>query len=246
MNCSFSGAPVPVDKLFLLYYPPAAAHETWDKSYYAAARAREALTEARGCLECFFRRYVATWRLLPGILMFLAGLAMLTSWVFLALPGWGELGFAMKYLAPFAALVVTALGKRRLRDFLRRWKLWREGCREAIAKELAAISRVTSDLPEDPDAEQAAAIMRRKFPEILSEVAFFGGNFKAFTYMDFVLGPKLRHPAHRAELPQTHSPYRDAYYVGEIVYDNPRMFQRDRRTNADPRFVGSGGRRGVI
>jgi hypothetical protein len=30
------------------------------------------------------------------------------------------------------------------------------------------------------------------------------------------------------------------------VYDGWRMFQRDRRDFSDPRFAGSGGRRGVI
>lgn len=246
MKCSFTGESVPTDKLFLLYYPPDAAHETWEKSTFAAARAREAIGEARRCLTAFFRKYVATKQMLPGLLMCLGGLALLAAWVLSATRGWGEMGFVVRYLAPLALLVVTLIGRAWVSAFLGRWKLWRHGCREAVANELAAISRVTSDLPDDPDAEQAAAIMRREVPSILSEVAFFGQNFKAFTYMDFVLGPKLRNPVDRSELPQAHSQYRDAYYVGEIVYDNARMFQQDRRTTSDPRFIGSGGRRGVI
>jgi hypothetical protein len=47
-------------------------------------------------------------------------------------------------------------------------------------------------------------------------------------------------------LPAGHNLNRDAYYVGNIVYDGWRMFQRDRRDFSDPRFAGSGGRRGVI
>lgn len=246
MKCSFTGESVPTDKLFLLYYPPDAAHETWEKSTFAAARAREAIGEARQCLVSFFRRYVATRRMLPGLLMCLGGLSLFVVWILAAVRGWGEMGLAARYLAPLALLVVTLVGRGWVSEFMGRWKLWRAGCKEVVANELAAVSRVMHDLPDDPDAEQAAAVMRREVPSIMSEVAFFGQNFKAFTYMDFVLGPRLRNPADRSELPQAHSPYRDAYYVGEVVYDNARMFQKDRRTTSDPRFVGSGGRRGVI
>ena len=246
MKCSFTGQSVPTDKLFLLYYPPDAAHETWEKSTFAAARAREAVGEARQCLVSFFWRYVAGGRSLLGLLMVLGGLALFGAWIHSALRGWGELDLAARYLAPAVLLVVTLVGSTWVSAFLGRWNLWRRGCKQAVAGELAAVSRVMSDLPGDPDAEQAAAIMRRKVPDVISEVAFFGRNFKAFTYMDFVLGPKLRNPVDRSELPQEHSQYRDAYYVGEVVYDNARMFQQDRRTTVDPRFVGSGGRRGVI
>ncbi len=246
MNCSFSGRPVPADKLFLLYYPPAAAHEPWDKSFFAAARAREALAEAAKCLEAFFWRYVATRGVLSGLGLFLAGAASLAAWAYFAVTGWGDLGFFARYAPPAAGLVVTLVGRARLRAFLARWRLWREGGRATVAKELEAIGRVTADMPSDPDAEEAAAIMRRQFPDTMSDIVFWGRNFRAFTYMDFVLTPKMRHPADLRELPTEHSLYRDAYYVGEVVYDNPRMFQRDRRTVADPRFIGSGGRRGVI
>ena len=48
------------------------------------------------------------------------------------------------------------------------------------------------------------------------------------------------------ELPDKHSLHRDAYSVGDLVYDNWRIFHKDDREVEDPRFVGSGGRRGVI
>lgn len=246
MTCSFSGRNVPTEKLFVLYYPPAAAHETWDKSFYAAARAREAVAEARLRLKSFFPRHVATRKAVTGLMGFLAGLALVAYWGLAAYAGWAEMAFPMRYLLPLPALFLLLVGHYRLRGFFARWRGWRRGGRETAARELAAIDGILADLPEDPDAEEAAAIMRREFPADLSELAFHGANFRAFTYMDFVLSPKLRHPTERNDLPGRHSFYRDAYYVGEIVYDNWRMFQKDRRTTADPRFVGSGGQRGVI
>ena len=246
MDCSFSGKSVPADKLFVLYYPPAAAHETWDKSFFAAARAREALSQAVASLESFFWRYVATSGMIKGMALMVAGVALLALWAYLAFSGWEGMGFAARYLLLLTALVVTLLGRSRLRACIARWKIWAGGVRETVATELAAIRRVIGDLPRDPDAEEAAAIMRRKFPGAMSEIVFWGRNFRAFTYMDFVLAPKLRHPADARDLPERHSLYRDAYYVGDVVYDNVRMFHRDRRLPTDPRFVGSAGRRGVI
>ena len=246
MNCSFSGKPVPADKLFVLYYPPAAAHETWDRSFFAAARAREALGEAVRCLESFFWRYVATRRLLPGLLVFILGLGLLAGWAYLVLTRWQDLDIASRYLFPLVGTAVMLAGRSSLRAFLARRRIWSREGKETVAGELDAIRRVMADLPRDPDAEEAAAVMRRKFPDTMSDIAFWGRNFKAFTYMDFVLTPKLRHPEDPRELPGDHSLYRDAYYVGGVVYDNVRMFQRDRRILTDPRFVGSGGRRGVI
>ena len=246
MNCSFSGLPVPTDKLFVLYYPPAGSHEKWDKAFFAAARAREALAATRDHLESFFTRHVVTRKFVPGLLALAAGLAVLGTWANAAVSGWEGMGLGTRYAPPVAALVPVLFGRARLRAFLRRWKIWRNGCREAVEAELAAIGLITKGLPKDPDAEEAAAVMRRECPDALSEIAFQDSNFKAFTYMDFVLSPKLRHPGDKAELPQLHSLYRDAYYVGEVVYDNWRMFRNDRRRVIDPRFVGSGGRRGVI
>ena len=246
MNCSFSGRPVPTDKLFVLYYPPAAAHETFDKSFYAAARAREALAALRDSLASFFTRYVVTRSVVPGLLALVAALALLAVWGTSLYRGWDNAGFAIRYLPPLAALVLLQVARSRLGPFRYRLGVWRSSCKESVASELDAICRTMADLPDDPDADEAAKIMRRECPSVISEIAFHGNNFKAFTYMDFVLSPKLRHPDDESELPQMHSRYRDAYYVGEVVYDNWRMFHKDRRTPADPRFVGSGGRRGVI
>ena len=246
MDCSFSGKPIPTDKLFVLYYPPAAAHEKWDKSFFAAARAREALAATLKHLQGFFPGHVVTLSVVPGVLAFAAGAAALGAWAFAVSSNWSEMGFASRYLAPLPGLVLVLFGRTRLRAFLERWRIWRSGCREQVADELKAIRDIIDALPEDPDAEEAAAVMRRECPDALSQIAFQGNNFKAFTYMDFVLGPKLRHPGDRAELPQMHSLFRDAYYVGDIVYENWRMFQKDRRMTSDPRFVGSGGRRGVL
>ena len=246
MNCSFSGRPVPTEKLFILYYPPAAAHETLEKSFYAAARAREALAALLGSLESFFMRFVVTRSVVPGILALVAALAILATWGVSVYRGWSDVGFAMRYLPPLAALVLIQMARSRLGAFRYRLGVWRSACKQAVANELEAIGGIMADLPPDPDADEAAAIMRRECPAVMSEVAFHGNNFRAFTYMDFVLSPNLRHPDDEAELPQMHSRYRDAYYVGEVVYDNWRMFHKDRRTPADPRFVGSGGRRGVI
>ena len=101
-------------------------------------------------------------------------------------------------------------------------------------------------MPEDPTAEQAAVVMRRQCPGVVSELAFDGSYFHAFTYMDFVMFPQLRNPASQEELPDRHSLNRDAYYVGDLVYDHWRLFHKDDRELADPRFIGSGGKRGVI
>ena len=246
MKCSFSGSSVPTDKLFLLYYPPAGAHEKWSKSFFAAARAREALAATIGHLHSFYLRHVIGRRIVPGLLAVAAGLSLLASWALRGLAGWGEMGFLSRYGVPALALALLLFGMPRVRAFLSRLRIWREGCREIVSRELAAIREVVDGLPEDPDAEDAAAVMRRECPDTLSQIAFQGHNFKAFTYMDFVLSPKMRHPGEKGELPGLHSPYQDAYYVGEVVYTNWRMFKSDRRTIVDPRFDGSGGRRGVI
>lgn len=246
MNCSFSGRSIPIDKLFVLYYPPAAAHEAWDKSFYAAARAREALAAIREELEAFFPRRVATGKIALGLLGFLAGLAVAVYWGTAIDTGWAGMGFAQRYLVPLLALALLQFGGSRLRAFLERGWVWRHGGRDTVVQELAAIRKILEELPDDPDAEEAAAILRRECPEVISELAFYGTNYRAFTYMDFVLSPKLQHPDEQKELPQEHSPYRDAYYVGEVVYDNWRTFHKDRRRMTDPRFAGSGGRRGVI
>jgi hypothetical protein len=111
---------------------------------------------------------------------------------------------------------------------------------------LRAIEAEISKLPQDPLADEAAVVLRRACPDVLSELAFAGTYFRAFTYLDFVMYPQLSHPQRREDLPANHNLNRDAYYVGDIVYDGWRMFSRDRRDFSDPRFAGSGGRRGVI
>ncbi len=246
MDCCFSGRPVPIDKLFVLYYPPAAVHETWDRSFLAAARAGEAVRATLGHLERFFKRHVLGRDLVPAIALLAAGTAVIAGWLVMGLGRWAEMGFASRYVLPIAGSALLLLGKGKMRAMLHRLRIWRAECRDQVSEELEAIREIAAGLSEDPDAEDAAAVMRRPCPDALSAIAFYGNNFKAFTYMDFVLCPELKHPADKAELPQRHSLYRDAYYVGEVVYDNWRMFQRDRRLMMDPRFVGSGGRRGVI
>ncbi len=246
MNSSFSGQPVPVDKRFVLCYAPAAAHEGWDRSYYAVARAREALATIRDDLESFFWRFVVTPRVVPGVVALVAAIAVLAWWAAFPVGDWAEVGFAMRYFPPLVAVVLLGIARARLGRLRQRLSIWSDSCKAVVADELAAIRAILENLSDDPDAEEAAEIVRRECPGPISAIAFFGQNFKAFTYMDFVLSPKLRHPSDKSELPQMHSLYRDAYYVGEVVYDNWRMFHKDRRAHVDPRFAGSGGRRGVI
>ena len=246
MICSYSGRPVPKEKLFILYYPPAAAHETWDKSVFAAARAREALQAAVAELESFYSRYVVSKKLYPGLSAAAGGLALLAFWIFRLLAAGSETGVPERYFLPFVGLVLLGFGRLRLRAFLGRLRAWKRQGKETAAAELAAFKARLAELPDDPDAEEAANLMRRECPAVLSEIAFQGVNYRAFTYLDFVLFPKLKHPARKDDLPNAHSLYRDAYYVGDVVYDGWRVFQKDRRGIEDPRFVGSGGRRGVI
>ena len=111
MHCSFSGQPVPTEKLFILYYPPAAAHETLDKSSFAAARAREALAAIRETLETFFPRFVVTRSVVPGIVTLVVGVAAAAAWGAWVVGGWGEAGFAARYLPPFAAIVLILFAR---------------------------------------------------------------------------------------------------------------------------------------
>ncbi len=246
MICSYSGRPAPQEKLFILYYPPAAAHEAWDKSVFAAARAREALQAAVAELESFYSRYVVSKQLYPGLLAAAAGLALLGFWIFRLLAAGSESGVLVRYFLPFAGLTLLGFARFRLRAFLRRLSAWKRRGKETVKAELSAVKARLAELPDDPDAEEASDVMRRECPAVLSEIAFQDVNYRAFTYLDFVLFPKLKHPTRKDDLPDEHSLYRDAYYVGDVVYDSWRVFQKDRRGIADPRFVGSGGRRGVI
>ena len=230
----------------MLYYPPSMAHDSWDRSVYAAAGAKHALAAAIEGLRSFHGQYVVGKRLRLGLAAGLGGVLLFGLWFAVAVANWETAGFAPKYLLPLLALAVSAVGVHRLRAFNRRRRLWRTSARQIVADELRAIEAEIAKLPADPSAEQAAGVMRRPCPDVLSELAFEGTYFRAFTYLDFIMYPRLSHPRRREELPHGHNLNRDAYYVGDIVYDGWRMFQRDRRDFSDPRFAGSGGRRGVI
>jgi hypothetical protein len=246
MTCCFSGEEVPTEKLFVLYYPPSMAHAGWDQSIYAAAHAKHVLAAAVEGLRSFHGQYVVGKKIWLGVALATAGLLLFALWLATAVSNWAAAGFGLRYVLPFVALMVTALGFQRLRSFLRRRRAWQSTGRKIVEEELRAIQAAIAELPEDPLAEEAAGVMRRPCPDVLSELAFEGTYFRAFTYLDFVMFPRMNHPKQREELPSRHNLNRDAYYVGDIVYDGWRMFQRDRRDFSDPRFAGSGGRRGVI
>ena len=246
MNCSFSGLPVPTEKLFVLYYPPTAAHEKWDKSFYAAARAREALQEARNSLESFFTRYVLTRKIWVTLLVGVIGFGLLVYWGYVLATGWVHAGLLTRILLPIVALFFLLSFRKRMIALMGRLKAWKQIGKTSADFELAEIRQLMDELSDDPDAEDAAVFMRRECPEVLSEIAFQANNFRAFTYMDFVLSSKLKHPAEKLELPQQHSLYRDAYYVGETVFFSWHLFHKNKKIVLDPRFQGSGGKRGVI
>jgi hypothetical protein len=246
MKCCFSQEEIPTDKLLVLYYPPAMAHYSWDKSVYAAARAREALKQVVHGLKTIYWKGVVGNKLAPGLIAGLIGLTSLGFWVLaLARNGLGA-GYLRLLLLPFVGLALLLFARLRSKAFLRRRALWKNEGQDIVGRELRAIEADIAKMPPDPSAEQAAAVLRRECPSVISEIAFDGSYFRAFTYMDFVMYPQLRHPTAEGELPTKHSRNRDAYYVGDIVYDGWRLFQKDQRELEDPRFIGSGGRRGVI
>ena len=149
MTCCFSGEEVPTEKLFVLYYPPSMAHHGWDQSVYAAAHAKHALAAAIETLRDFHSRYVVGKKLWGGVALAVAGLLLFVVWLATAVANWPQAGFAQKYLLPFAALMVTALGFQRLRAFLRRRRLWqtsgRSACTDAerIALDLAYVDNLS-------------------------------------------------------------------------------------------------------
>ncbi len=246
MKCCFSQEEIPTDKLLVLYYPPAMAHYSWDKSVYASARAREALKQVVHGLKTIYWKGVVGNKLLPGLVAGLIGLVCLTVGALsFARDGMGA-GFLRIFLLPFAGLILLIFARLRVRAFLRRQALWKSEGREVATQELKAVEAEIAKMPPDPSAEEAALVLRRACPSVISEIAFDGSYFRAFTYMDFVMYPQLRHPRDEGELPTRHSRNRDAYYVGDVVYDGWRLFQKDQRELEDPRFIGSGGRRGVI
>jgi hypothetical protein len=246
MNCCFSGEKIPTDKLFVLYYPPSMAHQNWTKSVYAAARAREAVAATVDELTNFHSRYVIGKKLWPQLGLGLVGAALLSYSAWTLATGWATAGFVAKMLLPFVGLVLAWFGRVRYQAFAERKRIWAETAGATVERELKEIEALRAALAQDPSAEESAAILRRECPEELSEIAFQGKFFRAFTYLDFVLFSKLKNPVQKEELPAQHSLNRDAYYVGEVVFDSWRTFHRDRRDIIDPRFVGSSGRRGVL
>lgn len=246
MKCCFSNRETPEEKLFILYYPPAMVHQKWEKSVYACGRAGETLRETSERLRGFFWRYVLGRNLFLGLTLSIAALVLFKFWLGMANSSWGEASFLSRWGQLFISLALVSLGGFRLRRFLRLVRFWRETGRQTVRTELEDVRKLISDLPEDPTAEEAAHVMRRRCPDVISQIAFEGSYFHAFTYLDFVMFPELKHPANERELPGKHSLNRDAYYVGDLVYDNWRIFHKDDRDVEDPRFVGSDGRRGVI
>lgn len=246
MISCFSGKEIPADKLLILYYPPSHVHYDWDKSVYAAARAREALQELTASLHGFRKRHMLGKKPAVGFVLAAAGLAVLIHWVVTVILHWSEAGFFSRYLEPLVPAVLLLFARFRLAALGRRRRRWKEEGQATVSTELREIEQAIAKMPDDPSAEQAADILRRRCPDVISEIAFDGTYFRAFTYMDFLFYPQLKHPSAREELPDKHSLNRDAYYVGNVVYDGWRLFHKDQPELVDPRFVGSGGRRGVI
>lgn len=246
MRCHLSGRETPTDKLFVLYYPPPMVHYDWDKSVYATARAGEALRQTKASLKSFYWRFTVSWKLPIGLTVVLVGMTLGYLWIQSITGQKLDLSFFQKYAMPLMTTVFLLSGFARLRDFLMRYRMWKTLGRQTVNEELHAIEDALAQLPEDPTAEQAASFLRRQCPDVISELAFEGTYFHADTYLDFVMYRHLRNPSKREDLPEKHSLNRDAYYVGEIVYDGWRLFHQDTREVVDPRFVGSGGRRGVI
>ncbi len=246
MISCFSGKEIPADKLLILYYPPSHVHYDWDKSVYAAARAGEALEELTANLRSFRKRHVLGKKPAVGFALAAAGIAVLIHWAMTALLHWAEAGFFLRYIEPILAAVLLLFARFRVGALARRRRRWKQEGRETVKTELKAIEEAVARMPDDPSAELAAEVLRRRCPDVISEIAFDGTYFRAFTYMDFLFYPKLKHPSAREELPNKHSLNRDAYYVGSLVYDGWRLFHKDQPELVDPRFVGSGGRRGVI
>ncbi len=246
MRSSFSGQEVPTDKLFVLYYPPSMAHHDWTKSVYAAARAKEAIEATVSELENFKKRYVRGPNLAAHLGVAVLGLCLLGYWAYVLATSWAAAGFLSAFVAPFAGLTLLLYGRQRWKAYAERKRTWDETARDAVRTELDEIAKLRAGIPDDPSAEDAAPILRRECPEALSEIAFQGAHFNAFTHLDFVMFPKLKNPVQKEELPDNHSLNRDAYYVGDTVFDSWRTFRRDRREVIDPRFVGSSGKRGVI
>jgi hypothetical protein len=136
MKCSFSGEEVPTEKLFVLYYPPSMAHQGWDQSVYAAARAKNALQAAIDGLKSFHGRNVVGKKLVLNILVLAAGLALFGVWFAFGVANWATAGFGLKYLLPLVGLALTGYGFLQLRAFMRRRALWQKsGASIGIARD---------------------------------------------------------------------------------------------------------------
>jgi hypothetical protein len=97
----------------------------------------------------------------------------------------------LRYIEPLLAAVLLLFARFRLGALARRRRRWKEEGREAVKTELKAIQEAVARMPDDPSAEQAAEVLRRRCPDVISEIAFDGTYFRAFTYMDFLFYPKL-------------------------------------------------------
>tara|TARA_Y100000588_G_C14276758_1_gene934726 strand:- start:5436 stop:6176 length:741 start_codon:yes stop_codon:yes gene_type:complete len=246
MRCCFSGRETPAEKRFILYYPPAMAHQKWERSVYACASAGETIRETVERLRSFFRRYVFNSKVISRLAAGVVGMVLFLLWLRAAYVNWMALGPLVHWVHLVVSIILMSIGVFHLRRFLARLHSWKESGRQVVLEELDQIGKMSAGLSDDPTAEEVALVMRRRCPDVVSQIAFEGSNFHAFTYLDFILFPELKHPANEKELPDEHSLNRDAYYVGELVYDSWRVFHKDDRHLDDPRFAGSDGRRGVL
>lgn len=247
MKCCFSGRETPTEKRFVLYYPPAMVHQKWEKSVYACGRAGETIKETVERLQSFFKLYVLDSKVISRLAMGVVGVVLFLLWLEAAYVSRVESGLLARWGQLLAAIILMSIGVFHLRRFLGRLHRWKESGRQVVLEELNEIGKLSAGLSSDPKAEEVALVMRRRCPDVISQIAFEGSSFHAFTYLDFVLFPELKHPASEKELPGNHSLNRDAYYVGDLVYDSWRVFHKDdRNLDDDPRFAGSDGRRGVL
>ena len=246
MKCCLSGKEIPTDKLLILYYPPSHSHYDWDKSVYAAARAGAALQQLAETLRSFRKRFVLGAKPVVGFVLAAIGLAILLHWGLAIVSNWSGSGFFFRYIEPLIAGIFLLFARFRISALMRRKRRWSADGKKAVDDELSEIEAAMAAMAEDPSAEEAAVVLRRKCPDVVSEIAFAGSYFRAFTYMDFLFYPQLKHPTAKEELPDKHSLNRDAYYIGSVVYDGWRLFHKNQPELIDPRFVDSGGRRGVI
>ena len=107
---------------------------------------------------------------------------------------WSGSGFFFRYIEPLIAGVFLLFARFRISPLMRRKRRWSTEGKKAVDDELAEIKTAMAAMSEDPTAEEAAVVLRRKCPDVISEIAFDGSYFRAFTYMDFLFYPQLKHP----------------------------------------------------